>query len=83
VLGRSLWSARTTATLAGVFALLALLLAATGVHAVVSETVEQRRRELGIRIALGACGRDLLRLVLGRGMAEVLAGVAADALWPP
>jgi len=68
---------RVTAVLMAGFALAALLLAGVGLYGVVSYTVAQRTREFGIRVALGAQGRDILRLVLRQGGALVLAGVAA------
>ena len=57
------------------FALLALTLAAVGISGVVSYSVTQRTQEIGIRLALGAQKRDVLRLILGRSMISVLAGV--------
>lgn len=62
------------------FGLLALALAAIGIYGVVSEWVNQRRREIGLRIALGAQAGDVLRSVLGRGMALTSAGIAAGAV---
>jgi predicted permease len=61
--------------LAGAFAASALLLAVAGLAGVVSYLVAQRRRELGVRVALGARSLDVRRLVLGRGLRPAVAGV--------
>ena len=60
----------------GGFALAALVLAAVGIYGVVAYGVVQRTRELGIRMALGAGGGSLLRMVIRQGMAPVLGGIA-------
>jgi putative ABC transport system permease protein len=59
-----------------IFAASALVLAATGLYGVISYGVAQRKRELGIRIALGARPGDVLKLVTGEGMALAIIGVA-------
>src|SRR6185295_387848 len=80
VVAASLATRRFSMILLNSFAVVALLLASIGIYGVISYLVGQRTHELGIRIALGAQRRDVLRLVLNHGMKMALAGVALGLL---
>jgi putative ABC transport system permease protein len=76
---RMTWSKRATVTLLMTFGGIALLLAAIGLYGVMSYSVSQSSRELGLRIALGADASDLLRLVASHGLALTGTGVVLGA----
>jgi predicted permease len=80
VIADTLWQQRFNLQLIGLFATLALVLAAVGLYGVMSYAVAQRTHEVGLRMALGAQRRDVLKLVVGQGMKLALLGVALGML---
>jgi predicted permease len=76
LIAQSIAQERLIATLSSLFGGLALLLAAIGLYGVMAYSVLRRRREIGIRMALGAQSRDVLKMVLRRGVLMALSGAA-------
>jgi ABC-type antimicrobial peptide transport system permease subunit len=77
VIAGSFAARRLSMILLAIFAILALALSCVGIYGVISYVVGQRTREIGIRMALGAQQRDVLRMVLGDGARMALVGVIA------
>jgi len=77
VILESIWRQRFSATMLGIFALVALLLSAVGIYGVLSYSVSRRTHEIGIRTALGATQGNILRMVIGEGSILILLGVGA------
>ena len=75
VISESIWRQRFCASMLGIFAVIALVLAAVGIYGVLSYSVSQRTHEIGIRAALGATRKDMLRMVIGEGLLLTLAGL--------
>jgi putative ABC transport system permease protein len=76
VIADSLWIKRLSATLIGLVAVLAIMLAGAGIYSVMSYSVSQRRKEVGIRIAFGANRRDVFELIMGETCRLALLGSA-------
>jgi ABC-type antimicrobial peptide transport system permease subunit len=84
VMGQQTQSWQLGATMFVAFGVLALVLAAVGLYSVIAYNVSQRQHELGVRVALGAQGPDVIRMVVTDGLKVVGAGVVAGlviALW--
>jgi putative ABC transport system permease protein len=80
ILSDTMAAPRFNTLLLGIFAVLAVMLAVVGIYGVIASFVSQRTHEVGIRIALGATPRDILRLVLGQGIAMTGIGLALGIL---
>ena len=79
-IARPTWFVRVFGTMFMIFGVIALFLAAVGLYAVMAFSVSRRTREVGIRMALGARARDVVRLIFGQGMLQIAVGLALGLL---
>jgi putative ABC transport system permease protein len=77
---RALWQTRWEVSLLGAFGTIALLIASVGLYGVIAFVVNRRTREFGIRLALGAHRRDVVRLVTGDALTLTLVGIGLGLL---
>jgi len=74
-IGQALWFVRVFGTMFLIFGFVALFLASIGLYAVMSFSVSRRTREVGIRMSLGAQGRDVVRMIFGQGLLQLAIGM--------
>lgn len=80
IVARSISTQRLTMLFLSVFSALALVLSAIGIYSVISYMTGQRTHEIGVRVALGASGEDVMRMVLGQSIWMTLIGVGSALL---